>query len=112
MPAATPVDAPRGSSGWGRWRVRVAWVAVGALVGALAVHVVETRNSGGAAVRGALRTFGARRLNPRVGDKLTLLVSTGAGNEGAFPLEIRSLRAAGARAAPAQNLRGGGPIFP
>jgi uncharacterized membrane protein YeaQ/YmgE (transglycosylase-associated protein family) len=112
MPEATGVDARRGSSGWGPWRARVAWVAVGALVGALAVHVVETRNSGGPAVRVALGTFGARRLNRRVGDTLTLLVSTVAVNEGPVPLEIRSLRAAGAGAALTETFRGEGDIFP
>jgi uncharacterized membrane protein YeaQ/YmgE (transglycosylase-associated protein family) len=112
MPEATGVDAPGGSSGWGRWRARVAWVAVGALVGALAVHVIETRNSGGPAVRVALGTFGARRLNRRVGDTLTLLVSTVAVNEGPVPLEIRSLRAAGAGAALTETFRGEGDIFP
>jgi uncharacterized membrane protein YeaQ/YmgE (transglycosylase-associated protein family) len=112
IPEATGVDARRGSSGWGPWRARVAWVAVGALVGALAVHVVETRNSGGPAVRVALGTFGARRLNRRVGDTLTLLVSTVAVNEGPVPLEIRSLRAAGAGAALTETFRGEGDIFP
>ena len=112
-PASTiGAGAGHASSRWGRWRPALAWLAAGVLLGGLTVHVVETRNTGGPAVRVALGTFGARRLNRRVGDTRTLLVSTVAVNEGPVPLEIRSLRAAGPGAALTETFPGAGNIFP
>jgi hypothetical protein len=95
------------------WGPRLAWALAGALVGGLAVHAAEPpRPSGAGTLQVALGASGARRLNRRIGDSLTLLVSAVAANRGAAPLEVRGLRVEGEGAGLTETFRGEGSIFP
>lgn len=115
-PARTPprTRRPRWEAVRRRAWPGVAWALAGALLGGLVVHVARPAAPAGGtpAVRVALGTFGARRLNRRVGDTLTLLVSSVAVNEGSGPLEVRDLRADGPGAHLTETFRGEGSIFP
>lgn len=96
-----------------RWGPRLAWAVAGALVGGLAVHAAEPpRPAGPSTLRVALGASGARPLNRRIGDSLTLLVSAVAVNQGATPLEVRELRVQGAGADLTETFPGEGSIFP
>ncbi len=112
-PPATPVHAERRRARARRWGPRLAWALAGALVGGLVVHAAEPpRPSGPSTLRIALGASGARRLNRRTGDTLTLLVSTVAENRGSTPLEVRELRVQGEGAALTETFPGEGSIFP